>query len=175
MDKNRDMFEFVYILLGFLSIFTSGPVVPFICLIIAISIVIYKVKRAKESIQGFEALKRDIIFIIILLVIDIGFFAMEISVQNEYNKHDYSSSNSQEMSTSDIAKELISVYKANNPSQFSKKGNHQEEIKTGFSNFLKKEIGKDYITVIENIIFCGSGDNRITFEITKNNIKYSTK
>lgn len=175
MFEDKHIFKFICALLGFASIIIPGPIVPIISFVIAISMLVYKIKCAKESQQGFELLMIDIVLIIIVLVIDIGLFAMRISIENEYNKYNYSSSSSQEMTISDFAEATILGYKAGNLSQFSDKGNHQSAIKSGFTTYLKDELGIKNVSINENKITCNVRENTIIFTITKNDIKYSIK
>ncbi len=173
--EDKHMFKFIYALLGFASIIIPGPIVPIISLIIAIGILIYKIKLAKESPEGFEAIMLDIVLIIIVLVIDIVFFVMRISIEHEYNKYDYSSSNSQEITASDFAETAIVAYQLENFSQFSDNGNHLNAIKSGFTSYLKDELGITEVNVKGNKITCNIGSDTIIFTITKNDIKYSVK
>lgn len=175
MFEDKHMFKFVCALLGFASIIIPGPIVPIISLIIAISMLVYKIKRAKESPKGFEALMLDIILIIIVLVIDIGFFAMRISIEHEYNKYNYSSSSNQEMTTSELAENIILAYQLENASQFSDSGNHLNTIKSGFTTYLKEELEINDVSVNGNKITCNIGTDTIIFTVTKNDIKYSVK
>ena len=82
MFEDRNMLKFVYALLGFVSIIISGPIVPVVSLIIAIALLVYKIKRAKESPEGFEALMLDIIIMRIIMMKKIiemvGLMIMEI-------------------------------------------------------------------------------------------------
>lgn len=172
MFEDKNMFKFVCALLGFASIIIPGPIVPIISLVIAISMLVYKIKRAKESPEGFEELMIDIIIIVVVLVIDIGFFAMRISIDNKY---DYSSSSSEEITSSDFAQTAILAYKISNPSQFSDKGNHQNSIKNGFVTYLKENIGIQDVSVKGNKITCKMGTDTIIFTTTKNDIKYDIK
>lgn len=175
MFEDRSMLKFVYALLGFASIIIPGPIVPVVSLIIAIALLVYKIKQAKESPEGFEALMLDIIIIVIVLVVDIGIFAMRISIENEYNKYNYSSSSQQEMTASDFAESAILAYQIGNLSQFSDEGNHQSAIKSGFSKYLRDELGISDISINGNKITCKIGTDTIIFTITKNDIKYSIK
>lgn len=175
MFEDKYMMKFVYALLGFASIIIPGPIVPVISLIIAIAMLVYKIKQAKESPEGFESLMIDIIIIVIVLVVDIGIFAMRISIENEYNKYDYSSSSSEEMTVSDFAENAILAYQLGNLSQFSDDGNHQSAIKSGFSTYLRDEIGLTDVTINGNKITCNMGTDKIIFTVTKNDIKYSIK
>lgn len=175
MLEDKHMFKFVCALLGFASIIIPGSIVPMISLIIVISMLVYKIKRAKESPEGFEALMLDIILIIIVLVMDIGLFAMRISVEHEYNKYNYSSSSSQEVTASDFAETAIAAYQLKNLSQFSDSGNNLVAIKKGFTGYLKKEIGISNVSINGNRITCNIGTDQIIFTVTKNDIKYSIK
>lgn len=175
MFEDRHIMKFVYALLGFASIIIPGPIVPIVSLIIAIAMLVYKIKRAKESPEGFESLMLDIIIIVIVLVVDIGIFAMRISIENEYNKYNYSSSSKQERTASDFAESAILAYQIGNLSQFSDEGNHLNAIKSGFTTYLKEELGITNTTVKGNKITCSVGSDTIIFTVTKNDIKYSIK
>lgn len=175
MFEDKNMLKFVYALLGFASIIIPGPIVPVVSLIIAIALLVYKIKRAKESPEGFEALMLDIIIIVIVLVVDIGIFVMRISIENEYNKYNYSSSSAQEMTTKDFAENAIMVYQLGNLSQFSDEGNHQSAIKNGFSTYLREELEISDVSIKGNKITCKIGTDTVIFTVTKNDIKYSVK
>lgn len=175
MFEDKHMMKFVYALLGFASIIIPGPIVPIISLIIAISLLVYKIKRAKESPEGFEELMLDIIIIVIVLVVNIGIFAMRISIENEYNKYNYSSSSSQEMTATEFAETAIATYQIGNLSQFTDKGNHINAIKSGFKSFLQNDLEIEDVKVNGNKITCSIGTDTIIFSITKNDIKYSIK
>lgn len=73
-------------------------------------------------------------------------------VEYEYNKYNYSSSSSQEMSASDFAETAIYAYQLGNLSQFSDSGNHLAIIKSGFTSYLKDELGLSDVTVSGNKI-----------------------
>ena len=175
MFEDKHMFKFICALLGFASIIIPGPIIPIISFIIAIAMFVYKIKQAKESPEGFESLMLDIVIIVIIIVIDIGFFSMRISIEHEYNKYDYSSSNSQEMTASDFAETAIAAYQLGNLSQFSDSGNHLNAIKSGFTSYLKDELEITDVNVKGNKITCNIGSDTIIFTITKNDIKYSIK
>ena len=175
MFEDKNMMKFVCVLLGLASIIIPGPIVPFVTLIIAITMLVYKIKQAKESPEGFESLIIDIIIIVIVLVVDIGIFAMRISIENEYNKYDYSSSSSEAITASDFAEAAIASYQLGNLSQFSDNGNHQSAIRSGFSTYLKDELGFTDVTINGNRITCNMGTDKIIFTVTKNDIKYIIK
>lgn len=46
MFEDKHMMKFVYALLGFASIIIPDPIIPIISLVIAISLLVYKIKRA---------------------------------------------------------------------------------------------------------------------------------
>lgn len=174
MFEDKNMLKFVCVALGFASIIIPGPIIPIVSLIVAIGLLVYKIKRAKESPEGFEALMIDIILIIIVVVVDIGFFAMRISVDNTYNKYN-SSSNREEMTISELAETIITSYKMENLDQFSEDKNHLKAIRSGFTNFLKDELEIQEVSVNGNKITCNLDTDTIIFVVTKNDIKYSIK
>lgn len=172
--EDKHMFKFICALLGFASIIIPGPIVPIVSLIIAIAMLVYKIKAAKESPEGFEALMLDIVLIIIVLVVDIGFFAMRISIQNEYNdKYNYSS-NSSEYSTSDLAQMIITSYKIEHSSQFTN-GTNISTIISGFKTYLEKEMEITNVTMNGNRITCYIGTDQVIFTVTTSDIKYIIK
>jgi len=175
MFEDKHIFKFVCALLAFASIIIQGPLVPIISLIIAIAMLVYKIKRAKESPEGFEQLMLDIICIVIVLVMNVIFFAIRISAEYEYNRHNYLATGSQEMTSSDLAETIIAAYKLDNFSQFSDSGNHQNEIKNGFSSFLKDELDISDVSVKGNRITCNIETEQIIFTVTRNDIKYNIK
>ena len=166
MFEDRTLTKFVYVFLGFISIIIPGPIVPLVSLIITIAMLVYKIKSIKEGTIGFEEIMLDIIAIIIVIVINIAFFAVRISVENEYNS-------SEEITIEELVETTIDAYKLGNLSQFTDDGNHQSKIKTGFTDYLKNDIGISDVTVSGNKITCDMGTDTIVFTITKNNIKYA--
>ncbi len=174
MFEDKHIFKFVCAILGFASIIIPGPIIPIISFIIAIAMFVYKIKRAKESPEGFESLMIDIVIIIIVIVIDIGFFAMRISIENEYNKSNYSSSSSQKYSTSDLAQMIVYTFKSENSSLFGS-GANINTIKTKFKSYLQNELDLTDATIKGNKVNCYIGTDQVTFTVTKNDIKYSIK
>jgi len=171
--EDRHMFKFVCALLGFASIIIPGPIVPIISLIIIIGMLIYKIKRAKESPEGFEELMLDIIIIVIILLIDIGTFVTRIPIEDKSNK--YSSSSTQEMTISELAENIVSTYKVENFSQFLESGNHINAIKSGFTTYLKDELDISDVSINGNRITCNIETDQIIFTVIKNDIKYTIR
>ena len=175
MFEDRHVFKFVCALLGFASIIMPGPIIPLVSLVIVIGMLIYKIRRAKESPEGFESLMLDIVIIVIVIVIDIGFFAMRIAIENDYDKYHYtSSSSSQEYSLSDLADMAIQTYKMGHLAQFDGKTN-VNTIKNGFKNFLEEEMVMADISISGNKVVCKIGTQQIIFTVSKNDIKYTVK
>lgn len=174
MFEDRHMFKFVCALLGFASIIIPGPIIPIISFVIAIAMFVYKIKRAKESPEGFESLMLDIVIIVIVIIVDIGFFAMRISIENEYNKYNYSSSSSSEYSTSDLAQLIVTSYKIDHSSQFGS-GTNINTIKSGFKRYLESEMDLTNVTISGNNVICYIGSDKVIFTVTTNDIKYTIK
>ncbi len=176
MLEDRHMMRFIYILLGIASIFIPGPIISSVSFIIATAILVNKIKKAKESPEGYEALMLDIIIIVIIIVADIGAFAMKIAMEKEYNKLNFSSkSTQQETNASDFAESAILSYKIENISQFFDEGNNLNEIKSGFNTFLNEELNITNTTINGNKITCSFGKDTIVFTVTKNDIEYKIK
>jgi len=174
MFEDKHIFKFVCACLGFASIIIPGPIIPIISFIIAIAMFVYKIKKAKESPEGFESLMLDIIIIVIVIIVNIGFFAMRISIENEYNKYNYSSSSSQEYSTSELAQLIVTSYEIENSSQFGS-GANINTIKSRFKAYLEKELELTNVKTSGNKVSCYIGTDQVTFTITKNDIKYTVK
>ena len=175
MLKDKSMRKFIWIFLGVASIFIPGPIIPIISFLICFSLLIYEIKRAKESPEGFEALMVDLVILIIVIIIDVGCLAMRISIEKEYNKFNYSSSSKQTVDINEVVETAIYTYEIRNLSQFSSKGNHLSEIKTGFLSYLKDDLGISDTTLNGNKITCNFGKDIVVFTITKNDIKYTIK
>lgn len=175
MFEDKYMFKVICAILGFASIFIPGSIVPLVSFVISIVMLVYKIKRAKESPEGFDLLMADIVIVIIVLIVDIGFFAMRIAIDKEYGNHNYSSSSSQEMSATEFAENSIAVYEIGHLAQFSDKGNHLAEIKSGFTEYLENDLGISDVSLKGNKITCTFNTDTIVFTVTKNNIKYTVK
>lgn len=176
MFEDKYIFKFVCAILAVASIMIPGLIVPVISFVVAIALLIYKFKQGKDSPEGFELLMLDIVCIIILIIVDIGFFAFRISVAHEYSKYNsstYSLGSSQEMSSEDVAEKAIYAYKTINYSQFSGSGNHLSAIKSGFLSFLKNDLEISDATINGNKITCTVGFDKIVFLVTRNDIKYN--
>lgn len=172
--EDKHMFKFICALLGFASIIIPGPIIPIISFIIAIAMFVYKIKKAKESPEGFESLMLDIIIIVIVIVIDIAFFAMRVSIENDFNrKYNYSTSTSLSSEFSEAIEGAIASYMIQNYDLFSSSKNNVNKIKSGFSSYLRNDLELDDVTVQGNNIICNIGDKTVTFKITKNDIAYS--
>ena len=175
MFENESMFKFVYLLLVLASIIIPGPIVPIIGVVIAISVLAYKIKCAKESQEGLEAFMLDIAILAIVLIINGVFFVMRISIEEEYEKHDYSVSTSKEMTASELAEDAIFNYKINNFSQFSEGKNNIIARKSGFKKFLQNDLEIKDIRENGDKLICKVGTDTIIFTITKDDIEFIVK
>lgn len=175
MFEDKQIFRFVCALLAFACIIIPGPIIPIISLIISIGMLIHRIKLVKEGSVGFEVLFIDIVLIITVLVISIGFSVSRIAIENEYNKYIYSSNSSDEMDIDDFAQTAIYIYQLGNISQFSDNENHQTAIKNGFYTYLTNDLGFTDVSIKGNKITCNIGTDTIIFTITKNDIKYTIK
>ena len=174
MFENKHTFKFICTFLGILSVFIDGPLIPIISFAIAIALFVYKIKLAKESPEGFSSAMLDILIIVIVIIVDIGFFALRISIENDYNY--YTSGSSEKYSTEELVEFLIGDYKIKNLSQFSNtQSNNVNEIRKGFKTYLQEQSGFADVTVKGNKIACNFGMERIIFTITNNNITYEIK
>lgn len=183
MSEDKHLFKFICAFLGLMSIFIEGPLIPMISFVIAIGMLIYKIKCAKESPEAYQALMLDIILVIIVLVIDIVFFIMQISILGSVesqmslfsNDSAVVDTNDSSMTLPEILDTAISLYKLGNLSQFSGDKNNSGAIKAGFSDYLENELGFTNVNVKGNKITCTFGTDEITFTVTKNDIKYKIK
>ena len=174
MDKS--MSKFIYAFIGLCSIIIPGPIVPIVCLVVAIGMLVMKIKAAKQGSEGFEMLMFDIIGIAIVLVISVVLSIYRISLEFDYMKHNYSSSSSSEdMTVSELAEAAILVYKIDNMSQFESSSNNINAIKNGFKTYLQKELEIQDVKVNKNKITCTLGTEKIIFTVTKNDITFSVE
>lgn len=169
------MYRFIYSILAFASIIIPGPIVPMVSFVIAIGILIYKIKAAKESKEGFDLLKIDIIMIIIVLVIDIGFVALRISIENSYNRSNYSQTSKEQMTSSEFAETVIFQYQMENISLFSNGENNTKTIRSGFKEYLQNDLGLDNVTIRGKNVICYFEDEKIVFTVDDNDISFSIK
>lgn len=169
MDKS--MYKFIYAFLGLCSIIIPGPIVPIGCLVVAIAILVMKIKAAKESREGYEALMFDIICIVIVLVISLGLSIYRISLEVDYMKNNSSSTSGSE----EIAEAAILIYKTDNISQFKEGSNNINAIKRGFKTYLQNELRIQDVKVKNNQITCTIGTEKIVFTITKNDITFNVE
>lgn len=171
MFEDKHISKFFYVFLGLASVFIPGPLIPIISFIIAVCMLVYKVKRAKESPEGFESLMIDIALIVIVIVVDIGLFVLEVAVVKDYNKYNYSSSSSKEMTAEETMQEVIDTYL---DVALEDSNRTQKSMVDGFALYLELCGIKD-INVKGNKITCNVGTGTIVFTVTKNNIKYKIK
>lgn len=170
------MFRFFYSILAFASIIIPGPIVPMISLVIAIGMLIYKLKAAKESREGFEMLKFDIIMIIVILVMDIAFFGLRISIESSYNRNNNSQASiEEEMTASEFADAVISQYRAENFYLFYSEDNNTKTIKSGFKSYLQNDLKMDDVTIKGKNVICYYGDEKIIFTVDDNDISFKVK
>ena len=183
MFEDKSIFKFVCASLALISIIIPGPFVPIVSLLLAISLFIYKIKKAKESAEGFESLMLDIVMIVIVIMVDIGFLGFRIWAQHQYSlkkNEDYSYFSSwkedeKTLTTSEIAELAIFTYKSNYPNQFSANGNHYGAIKKGFEKYLKEELEISDVKVNKNIITCSIGLDTVKFTIQASDITYQVE
>ena len=169
------MYRFIYSILALASIFMPGPIVPMISLVIAIGILVYKIKLAKESKEGFDMLKVDIIMIIIVLVIDIGFVALRISIENSYNRSNYSQTSKEQMTSSEFAEAVIWQYQVKNTSLFLNGENNTKAIRSGLEQYLKNDLGLDDVTIKGKNVICYFENEKIIFTVDDNEISFNIK
>ncbi len=175
MDKY--MLRFIYSLLAFAAIIIPGPIVPLISLAIGIGILIYKLKAAKESREGFDILKIDVIWLIIVLVIDIAFFGLRISIESTYNRDNssYKSSVEQEMTASEFAETVISLYRVKNSSLFYSEKNNSKTIRSGFKSYLQNDLEMNDVTIKGKNVICYYENEKIVFTVDDNEISFNIK
>lgn len=172
MFEDNGLFRFYYILLTVASIIIPGPIIPMIGAVLLIVLCIYKFKRAKESPEGFHSLMLEIVFIVILIIIEVAFFALRISAENSVKVNKYSTESSQEYTISDLADITIETYKLMNPSVFDGK-TEVSKIRGDFKDFIQDYWEVDDITIKGNKIICTIDDQKVAFSVSKKNITYS--
>lgn len=170
----KHMYKFIYILIALLTIIRPGPIVPIVCLLVAIGILIAKINAAKKSKETSKKLKTDIILILIVVIVCGVFSVIRISAETEHRKNSPITI-TRTMKASEFAEKAIDTYKKNNSSQFIEKGSHFSEIKKGFMAFLKDDLEIIDIQEDRNKLTCTVKKEEIIFEITKNNIEFSIK
>lgn len=174
MFEDKGMIKFIYAFLSFVAIFTPGPIFPIGISILFVGLLIYKIKRAKESPDAYLSLMFDIAIIVVVILVNIGILALRISVEKKHGVDSISSFSgiSQELDSKDVAEYLISEFKTNNPKIFN---NNAKEyvIKNRFKTFLEDEY--DFFDIVENgnTITCSPLDEKITFTISKTGITYT--
>lgn len=170
----KHMYKFIYILIAFCTIIIPGPIIPIICLLIAIGILMSRISAAKKSKEASKKLKLDIILILIVVIVCVIFSVIRISAEIEHKKNSPITI-TRTMTASEFAEKAIDTYRMNNSSQFIEKGSHFSEIKKGFMTFLKDDLQIKDIQEDRNKLTCTVKKEEITFEITKNNIEFSIK
>ena len=176
MFEDKYIFKFICVLLGTCSIFIRGPIIPIISVIVAIGMLVYRIKKSKESPEDHADFMLDVMLVAIVIIINIVLLTMFFIVENHIDSNDnYSSSSSQELSASEFAETVIFDYQLKNFEQFSEKGNHLNAIKKGFTSYLKEDLGLSDVTVNGNKITCTWKEKTVIFTVSKNDISYSVK
>ena len=177
MFEDGNLSKFIYAVLGFASIIIPGPAIKIVVFVIAVAMLVYEIKKAKESPEGFESATWSVVILVGILIFDLGFTALWWGVQNDYNKYNYvqtsSSDSLDDMSPEEFAEAAVVAYKLGHLVQFVEKENHQSEIKSGFMEFLENNIGINNIEEKGNKLTCVIDGKKIIFTITKSDIKYT--
>ena len=172
---DRYMYRFIYSMLAFASIIIPGPIVPMVSLAITIGLLVYKIKAARESKEGFDMLKIDIIILIVVLVVDVGFAVLRISIENSYNGYNYSQTGKQQMTSSEFAEAAISQYTTKNFFLFFNGENNTKTIRSGFKEYLQNDLGLDNVTIKGKNVICYYNSEKIVFTVDGNDIDFNAK
>ena len=167
------MIKFIYAFLSFVAIFTPGPIFPIGIAILSICLLGYKVKSAKGSPEASLAFGFEIALIVFIIIVEIGIFALRISIEKEY-KSDYigSSDSKEELTINYLLERLVLDFKEKNPGLFGRTAK-LKVIKTRFKTYLQDEFDFYNITEDGNKLICNiNDDNKITFTITASDITY---
>ena len=149
MFEDKYIFKFICVLLGTCSIFIRGPIIPIISVIVAIGMLVYRIKKSKESPEDHADFMLDVMLVAIVIIINIVLLTMFFIVENHIDSNDnYSSSSSQE---------------------------YLNAIKKGFTSYLKEDLGLSDVTVNGNKITCTWKEKTVIFTVSKNDISYSVK
>jgi len=136
-----------------------------------------KIKRARESPEGFEELKVDIIIIAIMLLLNIGVSAFKLSIANDYKRYfpnsQVSQTKQQEENAAEFAEKAILLYEVQNESLFTGEYNRNKTILNGFTTFLKETAGIPNVYKNKNQIICTNENIRIIFTVANNEITYA--
>lgn len=178
MFEDGNLSKFIYAILGVASIIIPGPAIKIAVFVIAVAMLIYEIKKAKESPEGFESATWSVVILVGILIFDLGFTVLWWGVQSDYNKYNYTQTSSSasiddDMSPEELAEAAVVTYKLGHLAQFVEKENHQNEIKSGFMEFLENDIGISNIEAKGNKLTCVIAGNKIIFTITKSDIKYT--
>ena len=175
MFEDKGMIKFIYAFLSFVAIFTPGPIFPVGIAILSICLLVYKVKSAKGSPEASLAFGFEIALIIFIIIVEIGIFALRISVEKKYESGFIGSGDSkQELTINDLLDFVVDDFKENYPALFGEKAKVRV-IKDRFKTYLKNEYDIDDITEEGNNLICNIDEEEITFTISARDITYAVK
>ena len=178
MLEDKGMLKFIWTFLGVISIMVDGPIIPLVCSIIAIAVLVYKIKCAKEDPAVMQDMMFEIFVLVIVLIITIPCFIMRIAIVSEFDSSDYKSSSVEEekvYTSEEIAEMIIDKYKRTHDSYFNTTSNKLNEIKSGFELILRDYFGDENVTVNNNKMTCSYLLDEIVFTVTRNDITYVIK
>ena len=170
---DKHIYTMISALVGICCIIMQGPVVSIICLTVTIGMLIFAIKTAKESREGFEMVMLDILSIGLALLLSLVFSIYQIAITLEYQKNpnnlsNYGSSSSQGITVDDLARTVIFEYQLEKMSQTG----NGDYTANGFKNFLQTEIEIPNVKVNGNTVTFNVNSNQVVFTVTKKDIKY---
>lgn len=170
MDKH--IYKMISAILAMCCFFTGNIIITIFCIIFEIGMLVFVVKKAKESPAGMEMLMLDILSIVIVIIIGFAISIYQAAITFDYknNPNNLGNSKTQQVTREDVgivAETAIYTYKMDR--QLNGDGNYSAK---SFRAYLVKELEMDNVKVSGNKVICGLDAYQLTFTVTKQNITY---
>ena len=162
MFEDKGIVKFAYGILVLASIIIDGPIVPIICLVLAVGLIIFKYKESKSSPEKGMDFMLDVIILSIVIIVNIVLLFLRIGIMTSTNKYykTYSESSYESYTADDFAKLAISEYYSK--AMTSGYETNSNKMKKEFKDFLE-ESGVPNVSIKGNKVNCTFDSSQISF------------
>lgn len=165
---DKHMYKIISGVLAMCCFFTGSAIVSLICIIFEIGMLVFAIKKAKESPEGLEMIMLDVFCIVIALIISLVMSIYECTIELSFQNDPNHLGNSKTQSETSITPEewvetAIFTYKIQGDETYTAKG---------FGNYLKQELGITDVKVKGNNVTFSINLYQITCKVTKQDITY---
>ena len=175
MLEDKNITKFAYGILVLASIIIDGPLVPILSMALAIGVLVYKLKAAKNNPADSMDFMLDILILGVVIVVNIVLAFLRFGVIYSVSKHSSrtASSSYETFTVEDFATSAISSFKTK--LMTGEIDNGYTSIKNGFKAHLE-EAGVENVVLKNNKVTCTVGTDTIVFTIKQDgNITYKIK